>query len=79
MKVPPYIDIIDIPDHAPLRPWIFPVSPIKRSTTTDAGKLEPDPQSQASVRASADPSLSSIFPTLTLKCVRNFETMAMRT
>ena len=84
----PYIDMIDvIKDHAPLRPWIFP-SPTK-SSTTDA-ELQPEthqsqhpaphPQSQAIVRASADPSLSNIPPALlTLKYVRNFDTMAMRT
>ena len=86
MKVPPYIDIIDVPTHLPLRPWVFPVSPAK-GPTTDA-ELEPQthqsqhpaphPQSQASVCASAEPSLSNILPTLTLKCARNFETMAMR-
>ena len=55
MEVPPYIDIIDVPDHAPLRPWIFPVSPIK-SSTIDAGELEPEThQEPASSLASSQP------------------------
>ena len=54
-EVPPYIDIIDVPDHAPLRPWIFPASPIN-SSTINAGELEPEThQEPASSLASSQP------------------------
>ena len=39
---PPYINIIDVPNHARLRPWTFPVTPIQIPKITNAGELEPE-------------------------------------
>ena len=60
MEVPPYIDILFVPDHAPLRPWIFPVSPTQISKT-NAGEPETHQEPVWSLQPSECPRFRNVF------------------